>query len=880
MPPVTTAIRCCAIGSSSSRKIQSTPSHHVHAAVHRDVGAGDVARFLGDEERHHRGDLLRLRQAAHRDRVDDLLAHVRADRAHQVGLDVAGRDRVDGNALAHHFLRQRLGEARHARLGGGVVGLAELALDGVHRGDVHHAPPAALDHAVDHLARDVEHAVEVGVDHRHPVLLGHALEHRVARDAGVVDQDVHRPDHRAHVVEHLGAGLEVRHVALGGVHAMALAPHRLQPLGLALVARQAAGDHRVAGRGEARADRRADAAHAARDEDDARQRGLRRACLAARLLEHRAHRSTASATPMPPPMHSDARPFFASRFAISCSSVTRMRQPEAPIGCPSAMAPPFTFTFEVSQPICRLTAIACAAKASLISISSRSFGSQPARARHLLEAGTGPMPMYFGSTPADAKALMRAMGFRPSSFALRALVTMTAAAPSLMPEALAAVTVPFLSKAGLRAFIASSVAPWRGYSSSANTTGPFFEGISKGMISSLKRPDFCAASVLFWLFTANSSCSSRVTTYSFATFSAVTPMWNWLKASHSPSTIIESISFASPMRKPSREPFITCGATLMFSWPPAITTSASPLATDCAASITAFRPEPHTLLMVMAGIMSGRPALIAAWRAGFWPTPAVSTCPRITSDTWSGLSPERSRSLRMMCAPRSAAGVRASVPPNLPMALRAAPAMTISSIAISLSRLACLLFDVAPGRGLDRRVPGVARVLRRLALAAAVPGEPCRPLRPPAAGLLRRLREPGVRVGGIRPAGPVAALALGRRVDHAGHVPGRAEREGLFAAQQLERAIRRAPRHDMVLARGDEEAGPLHLRQVHLHAEVGHAAGLAQAVLQVRVPQVPAVHRPGEVRTVGVPVEQVECRRLAAAQVVVDHVGPDEVVGA
>ena len=37
------------------------------------------------------------------------------------------------------------------------------------------------------------------------------------------------------------------------------------------------------------------------------------------------------------------------------------------------------------------------------------------------------------------------------------------------------------------------------------------------------------------------------------------------------------------------------------------------------ASITAFRPEPQTLLMVIAGTMSGRPALIAAWRAGFWP---------------------------------------------------------------------------------------------------------------------------------------------------------------------------------------------------------------------------------------------------------------------
>ena len=63
---------------------------------------------------------------------------------------------------------------------------------------------------------------------------------------------------------------------------------------------------------------------------------------------------------MPPPMHSDARPFFASRRIISWISVTSTRQPDAPMGWPSAMAPPFTFTFEVSQPISRLTAMACA----------------------------------------------------------------------------------------------------------------------------------------------------------------------------------------------------------------------------------------------------------------------------------------------------------------------------------------------------------------------------------------------------------------------------------------------------------------------------------------------------------------------------------------
>ena len=49
---------------------------------------------------------------------------------------------------------------------------------------------------------------------------------------------------------------------------------------------------------------------------------------------------------------------------------------------------------------------------------------------------------------------------------------------------------------------------------------------------------------------------------------------------------------------------------LMFSWPPATTMSESPLAIACAPSIAAFRPEPQTLLMVIAGTMSGRPARI------------------------------------------------------------------------------------------------------------------------------------------------------------------------------------------------------------------------------------------------------------------------------
>ncbi len=75
------------------------------------------------------------------------------------------------------------------------------------------------------------------------------------------------------------------------------------------------------------------------------------------------------------------------------------------------------------------------------------------------------------------------------------------------------------------------------------------------------------------------------------------------------------------------------GALVMDSMPPARSTFASPALMACAASITALRPEPQTLLTVKAATETGSPALSAACRAGFCPTPACSTLPMITSST-------------------------------------------------------------------------------------------------------------------------------------------------------------------------------------------------------------------------------------------------------
>src|SRR6266404_2299194 len=130
------------------------------------------------------------------------------------------------------------------------------------------------------------------------------------------------------------------------------------------------------------------------------------------------------------------------------------------------------------------------------------------------------------------------------------------------------------------------------------------------------------------------------------------------------------------------------GAPLMLSMPPATTMSASPSAIDCAASATALSPEPHALLIVYPGTSFGIPALRYATRAGFRPRPAVSTLPRITSSTWSpGRPPARRSASRMTIAPSSGAGVCASAPPSVPIAVLVAPTMTAFFIRASSRRV-------------------------------------------------------------------------------------------------------------------------------------------------------------------------------------------------
>src|SRR5471030_2557345 len=82
-------------------------------------------------------------------------------------------------------------------------------------------------------------------------------------------------------------------------------------------------------------------------------------------------------------------------------------------------------------------------------------------------------------------------------------------------------------------------------------------------------------------------------------------------------------------------------------------------------------------------MLFGRPALMTAWRAGFWPTAAVSTWPRMASLMVVGSMPVCAIRPLMTWAPSSDAGTLARLPPNLPTAVRAAATITTSSICFS-----------------------------------------------------------------------------------------------------------------------------------------------------------------------------------------------------
>ena len=210
-------------------------------------------------------------------------------------------------------------------------------------------------------------------------------------------------------------------------------------------------------------------------------------------------------------------------------------------------------------------------------------------------------------------------------------MTTTAAAPSEICEDEAAVIVPSAVNAGRRALSASAVVSGRTPSSVSNTTGsPRRRGTGTPTISPASRPSLMTLAARWCDCAENSSCSARLIPSLVLCRSVSSPIGTWPNASVRPSQAIASSSSMEPYLCPARDPGSRCGAPVMDSMPPAITTSNSPARMSCAASAIASSPDRHTLLIVIDGTDIGMPAATAACRAGFCPAPAWSTWPMIT----------------------------------------------------------------------------------------------------------------------------------------------------------------------------------------------------------------------------------------------------------
>src|SRR6202035_5603409 len=129
-----------------------------------------------------------------------------------VGGDIAGTNGVDRDSLARVFPREGFCEAYVARFRGSVIGLAYLALLTVDGGDIDDPAEAAHAHPLDHRAGHVEKRIQIDVDDLVPLLQRHVVEHGVAGDPRIIDEDIDRPDFVTDFSEPFGAGLVVRHI--------------------------------------------------------------------------------------------------------------------------------------------------------------------------------------------------------------------------------------------------------------------------------------------------------------------------------------------------------------------------------------------------------------------------------------------------------------------------------------------------------------------------------------------------------------------------------------------------------------------------------------------------------------------------------------------
>ena len=262
--------------------------------------------------------------------------------------------------------------------------------------------------------------------------------------------------------------------------------------------------------------------------------------------------------------------------------------------------------------------------------------ADPCASRASGRAGTGPMPMMRGSTPALAQPVMRASGRRPRAAAQvdDASTTRRAAVGDARRRAGGDDARLALDdrKRERQPGEASSVEPARGCSSAMTVVGAAARSVTShgGAISAAKCPRRSARSALCWLSSANRSDSSRVMPYWRARISAVSPMIKPDSGHEKPSRYIASTNAKCPIlwphRASARVDQIRHAAHRLDA---AGDDDTRTRRAGCSArrEAMACKPDAQALLIVCAGDGMRQAGPLATWRAGIGARAGLAAMP-------------------------------------------------------------------------------------------------------------------------------------------------------------------------------------------------------------------------------------------------------------
>ncbi len=202
-----------------------------------------------------------------------------------------------------------------------------------------------------------EHAGEIGSDHRFPGVERKLFDrHFLPTDACVVEEQVQSPEGFLRAGEQVANGILTRHVRLhgeslgNGVASAAAASKGFVCFsdGLFETIEPTAGEHDVPAIGEQREGGDLADATAGAGDDGNLLCGVIHASIVS-IAPRNSTRVPRQAPPLGRPRYTVSRVHATARRLISWSRVTSTRHPDAPMGWPSAIAPPFTFTLAGSS---------------------------------------------------------------------------------------------------------------------------------------------------------------------------------------------------------------------------------------------------------------------------------------------------------------------------------------------------------------------------------------------------------------------------------------------------------------------------------------------------------------------------------------------------